>query len=591
MISRRNGIGLAALLVAIALAPTLLSAVEVTLFADVAFYALLTLSVCAIVSYAGQFALLQPVFATLAGYTLAISLTRGNLASPVAIAIAIVVALAVAAILALFMFRIAGFYLAIATLLVTELVGVVVGTQAAPWTGGYFGLEVSSVRIGPVDLSGLVGGYYVLWAVVGLTALFFANLEGTRVVRSARAVKANQAAAQLAAINPWRVKAGMFLLSSFVAALAGVAGVAQLRYIDPTTFDINLMILVFAAVIIGGRRSFWGALVGAAFLVIINQLLGAFLEAGTIVYGAVMIGILALLPGGLTSLPEKVLARLRRRASRPISATIAIGDGFRALPTERVVEENGSILEVENLSVRFGAYTAVEGVGFSLGAGRIVALLGPNGAGKTTVFNAITGHVRPSSGSIRMVGKELTAMTSYEIRRAGVSRTLQHPYMFTELTVWENIALGCDYMSRSGILKSGLSLPQARRSEKEVYETALTLATNVGLREMAGQRANQLSFGQARLVEIARSLAGPARVLLLDEPFAGLSFAMIETMKAILLDLRGRGYTILLIDHNFEHVSNVSDDGIFMLEGRVSKRGRLSDLLTDESLVRQYAGI
>ena len=592
MISRKEAIGLAGFFGAVAIAPAFLEPFHVILIANTALYALFTLSVCAIVSYAGQFGLLQPVFATLSGYMMGIAIAHWHWQLAPAVVAGLALSMLVAAVIATFIFRLQGFYLAIGTLLLTLLVPLIVANQFEAWTNGYFGLQLSSASLGGFAMSDLATRYYVMWGLVAGVAIFFANLERTRIVRAARAVKANQATAQLAAINPWRVKAGMFMLSSLVAAMAGIMGTLSLQFIDVNTFDINLVILIFAAVIIGGRGNLWGALVGAVFITVSNQILGLFQEKGTLLYGLTVIAILVLLPDGLIALPAVVLRQWRRGRPGPELAKVLVA---AALPQERLpdVDEAGSgpILELDNVTVRFDAFAAVQDVSFSLKRGSIVALLGPNGAGKTTIFNAITGYSRPTVGSVKFDGQDITGMSTYRIRRAGISRTLQNPHIFTELTVWQNIALGADFLYDNGMLASGLSLPRARRNERRIEAAACALAARVGLSEMAHRSARELSFGQSRLVDVARTLAGSAQLLLLDEPFAGLSPSMIETVKEILLDLRQSGHSILLIDHNFQHVSEICSYGVLVVGGRVSRQGATGQLLSDEVVIKEYVGV
>jgi len=525
--ARICALGLLVLLVPFVVVPF-----QLTFLATTGVYALLTLSVCAIVSYAGQFGLMQSVFATLAGYVMGIAVADAHWSFLLAVAAALLATIGLAAAFASFIFRLSGFYLAIGTLLLNLLVPLVAADQFATWTGGYYGLTLPTASLGPFSMADVATRYFVVWGAVLLVVVFFANLESSRIVRAARAVKANQAAAQLSAIDPRWVKIQMFMLSSVVAGIAGILGTASIQYIDTNVFDINLMIFIFAAVIIGGRSNLWGALLGAGFITATNVLLIAQLERAPLIYGLILIFVLLALPEGLAGLPNVLRLRFGKATSDTrLVRVVASEHRISGAPRLDRSQPQAAVLVVRDLTVRFGGVIAVSSVALEVPKGSIVALMGPNGAGKTTLVNAVTGYSQISSGTVTFEGENITHRTRYQIRRAGISRTLQMPYTFAEMTVWENIALGGDFVVSHGLLQTGIGSPAARRSETRFRVAAVELARRVGLQDMANRRANQLSFGQRRLVDIARALAGTASLLLLDEPFAGLSVEMIEVVK------------------------------------------------------------
>jgi ABC-type branched-subunit amino acid transport system ATPase component len=248
-------------------------------------------------------------------------------------------------------------------------------------------------------------------------------------------------------------------------------------------------------------------------------------------------------------------------------------------------------LEVTDLSVSFAGLKALSGVSFGADAGTICALIGPNGAGKTTLFNAITGFVRPNSGSVRLAGTEICGQSIHAIARHGVRRTFQNGGAFAGMTVLENVLTGLGSAAHGdGIFSAALALPWARRREAERLARAHALLDAVGLTALVARRAGDLPSGQQRLVEIARAMAGEPRLLMLDEPAVGLSPEERVQLSRMLRRLAGSGVGIVLVEHVIDLVMAISDKIVVLNHGQKLAEGTPEQVRNNPLVLEAYLG-
>jgi branched-chain amino acid transport system ATP-binding protein len=249
------------------------------------------------------------------------------------------------------------------------------------------------------------------------------------------------------------------------------------------------------------------------------------------------------------------------------------------------------LLELHNLSVSFGSLRAVNGVSFEVRKGEIVGLIGPNGAGKTTIFNTITGYCRAQSGEVRFAGQSILGSPPHQIAARGVVRTFQNIELFGEMSALENVLTGMHLRVQPTVLGAALRLPGARAAERSAREEALRLLTLVGAEALAGQRASALSFGQQRLLELARALAVRPSLLLLDEPASGLAADETAALDTLLSRLREReGITILLVEHVIELVMGLCDRVIVLDHGEMIGEGTPDEVRADPRVIKAYLG-
>ena len=251
---------------------------------------------------------------------------------------------------------------------------------------------------------------------------------------------------------------------------------------------------------------------------------------------------------------------------------------------------SGAVLEVRDLSVRFGGIRAVADVSLAVGAGEILSIIGPNGAGKTTIFNVVTGIYRPTAGEVHLRGHPISALPPHARARLGVARTFQNIRLFRDLTVGENVRVARYGRTRAGLLGALLRTPGFRRDRRETDARVAALLDGVGLRGRGGELARSLPYGDQKRVELARALAAEPSVLLLDEPAAGMSTAEADELMALIRSLRDRGLAILLVEHHIRVVMAVSDRVVVLNHGELIAEGPPAAVRRDPAVIAAYLG-
>ncbi len=249
-----------------------------------------------------------------------------------------------------------------------------------------------------------------------------------------------------------------------------------------------------------------------------------------------------------------------------------------------------SYLEIKNMCRAFGGLKAVDEVSFNVEKNVIKAVIGPNGAGKTTLFNLIAGSLEPDSGEASIGGFSIQNLPPYRIAKQGISRTFQNIKLFSHMTVLENVMIGRHIRSHAGLIQAMLHLPHSRREEREIRERSMELLDMMGIGNLAGQEATSLAFGKQRIVEIARALATEPSILLLDEPAAGLNIYETAQISDMIMKIREKGITILVIEHDMSLVMNISDEIVVLSSGKKIAEGMPADIQRNEEVIRVYLG-
>lgn len=249
-----------------------------------------------------------------------------------------------------------------------------------------------------------------------------------------------------------------------------------------------------------------------------------------------------------------------------------------------------ALLELEDVSVRFAGLTALSGVSFHLDPGEIKAVIGPNGAGKSTLFNVITGHLRPSGGTIRFDGRDVGGVPAHRAAALGMRRTFQNGGVFSALSVLDNVVAGLHERTGGSAIGAALLGRRTDRAEKAATAEALRLLATLGLDGLADRIAGDLSSGQQRLVEITRALAARTRLLLLDEPAVGLSAAERERLMSVLRDLAREGIAVLLVEHAIDMVMAVSDRIVVLNHGQTIAEGSPAEVRVHPAVLEAYLG-
>jgi branched-chain amino acid transport system ATP-binding protein len=247
-------------------------------------------------------------------------------------------------------------------------------------------------------------------------------------------------------------------------------------------------------------------------------------------------------------------------------------------------------LALHGVSLAFGGLQALERVSFSVAPGAIKAVIGPNGAGKTTLFNLVTGFLAPQEGRIVFQGEEIQGRPAHRIAQQGIARTFQLVQLFDHMTVLENVMVGRHRLSNSGLLAGAFQFPWTRAEEKVIRARAMEALDFVGLANRAGQSAAILPLGLKRMLEIARALASAPQLLLLDEPASGLDAVETERLRDLILDLRGRDITLLLVEHDMGLTMEVADEIAVLNYGKLIADGPPRAIQKNPEVIAAYLG-
>ncbi len=485
--------------------------------------------------------------------------------------------------------------------------------------------------------------FYFLVAACLLVGIVVVNrLIASRYGRAFEALRDAPIASDCMGVSVYKHKVIAFVFSAGMAGLAGVLFAYSEQYVAPNNFGIELAIQFLLAVTLGGRKSRVGPMLGAVVIVVLPNLLADIelfrIIAGVIaavavvagvvsirradsrlsvavpvalcvaffafsmalqkitdfrlaIFGAMILFVVYYLPDGIYGFARTLLGRLRPGLMREHAVILASGDSTKiwsgAAP---LVEPGKPLLDIQGVVMQFGGLKALNEVSIAVRPGTIHGLIGPNGSGKSTMMNVLTGIYVPTAGDIKLEGRSIAGRKSPDIAAAGIARTFQNVQLFGELTLIENVMVGLHHTYRGSLAEVALNTPRARREEAGAQVRAASILGFVGLERLANEEARNLPYGKQRLLEIGRALALDPKLLLLDEPAAGLTAPDIKELIGIIRKIRDHGVTLILIEHHMDVVMSLCDTVTVLDFGQKIAEGPPALVQADERVIAAYLG-
>ena len=483
--------------------------------------------------------------------------------------------------------RLTGAYLAVATLGFSIIVYLVIKNEE--WlTGGSYGfISIPRAALFGFVLRDPMYSYYLNVGVAAIVYLTFARIQGSRFGRAINAIREDPDAARACGLRVTLLKSECFVIAAFVAGLAGSLYAHEVRYLAPNDFTFWKSIEILIMVVIGGVGSLAGAILGAAVVVGLPEVLRGIGDYRMLVFGAILIATMLFGEGGLAAICTTLGRRLGGTADAP-GAEARGQQRKRAMST--IAAHEAWLLEARSLTRRFGGLLAVDGVDLSVGRGSVHGVIGPNGAGKTTLLNLVAGVYGVSSGTLHFGARDITRYSTAKRARAGIRRTFQNLKLFGEMTALENVAIGLHADTRSGFFDAVLGTPRHRREERDIRDRSMEALRFVGLDGIAAMRAGALAYGHRRLLEIARAIVARPALLLLDEPAAGLNVNEAAHVSELIARIRDAGTTVILVEHHMDVVMRVSDEITVLNYGRRLAHGTPTQIQEDPDVIEAYLG-